>query len=327
MRRFAQIKRTALTGLLASLLGLINLPIASFGVSRHLQRLGVCLIGALLAALPITSSAGPLSLIDTPLFLANQVNPNIILAIDDSGSMDFEVLMPTNDGAMWWEDDGPLSFVDGSGNLHFKADKKYVYLFPNGQSSTYNGKRVYDDGSSSHFAIPPTKEFAYARSPDFNKAYYNPDVDYTPWPSFGATTFGNVNEKSAPWDPYIGSGTYDLTKDIDSSNAEETFRFLAGMKYEDGSTVTSTVDDKQVKYFPATYYRIAGTPDNTGYTATPQLEGFDPKGNLLEKYEIKPANYPGQDYQGRYKTSPTGSPIIAGATSPCAPVWAAPSRA
>ena len=223
MKRILSSKRTISAGPMASLLGLINLPIASFGVSRHLQRLGVCLIGALLAALPITSSAGPLSLVDTPLFLANQVNPNIILAIDDSGSMDFEVLLPTNDGALWW-DDSAESFVDASGNLNFEADMKYVYLFPNGQSNTYNGKRVYDDGSSSHYAIPPTKEFAYTRSPDFNKAYYNPDVDYTPWPSFGATTFGNVNEKAAPWDPYIGTGTYnfnDIIKNCKNCNLFE----------------------------------------------------------------------------------------------------------
>ncbi|MCZ6575180.1 MAG: PilC/PilY family type IV pilus protein, partial [Gammaproteobacteria bacterium] len=295
MKRILSIKRTISAGPMASLLGLINLPIASFGVSRHLQRLGVCLIGALLAALPITSSAGPLSLVDTPLFLANQVNPNIILAIDDSGSMDFEVLLPTNDGALWW-DTGSESFADGSGNLHFKEEKKFVYLFPNGQSSTYNGRRVYGDGSSSHFAIPPVKAYAYARSPDFNKAYYNPDVEYTPWVSFGSITFGNIDWKKAPWDPYYsGAGTVDLRQTIDEDNSNWTFKYWKGMVEEDGD-IADDEDDMQIEYFPATYYRIAGTPDNSSYTGTVKLEGLDPKGNLLEKYEIKPANYGGQAY-------------------------------
>ena len=49
--------------------------------------------------------AGTLSLADVPLYLGTAVKPNLIMAIDDSGSMDFEVLLPTNDGAAWWRTD------------------------------------------------------------------------------------------------------------------------------------------------------------------------------------------------------------------------------
>jgi type IV pilus assembly protein PilY1 len=269
MKHIAELKRISFAGLIALLLGVATTP---------------------------SVSAAELALSNAPLFLANQINPNIILAIDDSGSMDFEVLLPTNDGALWW-DTGSESFADGSGNLHFREEKKFVYLFPNGQSSTYNGRRVYDDGSSSHFAIPPVKAYAYARSPDFNNAYYNPDVEYTPWVSFGSTTFGNIDWKNAPWDPYYsGAGTVDLRATIDESNSNWTFKYWEGMVEEDG-TIADDEDDMQIEYFPATYYRIAGTPDNSGYTGTVELEGLNPAGNLLEKYEIKPANYSGQDYK------------------------------
>src|SRR5690349_24640204 len=47
--------------------------------------------------------AGPLAIVNTPLFLGSQVEPNLILAMDDSGSMDFEVLLPAGDGAAWWQ--------------------------------------------------------------------------------------------------------------------------------------------------------------------------------------------------------------------------------
>jgi type IV pilus assembly protein PilY1 len=132
---------------------------------------------------------------------------------------------------------------------------------------------------------------AFARSPDFNPAYYDPDVTYTRWVSFGATTFRDIDPLNAPWDPfYSAAGTVDLTQDIDSSNNNWTFRFHNGMIYPDGTTVTSTTDDKQVPYFAPTYYRIVGTADNSGYN-TPVSQGLAPDGSTLEKYEIKPANY------------------------------------
>ena len=111
------------------------------------------LAGAVLLA---SAVAAQVDIADKPLFVTAGVEPNIITAIDDSGSMDGEVLMPTNDGALWWRTGSHASFVglDGNDNaatgvLNFNRAggannswKKYVYLFPNG---TGNGNRVYND--------------------------------------------------------------------------------------------------------------------------------------------------------------------------------------
>ena len=37
-----------------------------------------------------------------PLTLGGRVKPNVMLVVDNSGSMDGEGLFPTNDGALWW---------------------------------------------------------------------------------------------------------------------------------------------------------------------------------------------------------------------------------
>ncbi|MBD3609672.1 MAG: hypothetical protein HUJ30_03900, partial [Gammaproteobacteria bacterium] len=122
------------------------------------------------------ASAAPGPLPNSPLFLSTAVKPNIIMALDDSGSMDSEVLMPTNDAALWWNtnissftgkdindrnEPGVLNFNKrGSANDTWK---KYIYLFPNGQSGSYNGQRIYGDSADAHFAVPPYDSLSYAR--------------------------------------------------------------------------------------------------------------------------------------------------------------------
>ena len=104
---------------------------------------------------------------DTPMATRSSVKPNMIMALDDSGSMDLEVLgttgFPSSDGSFWWHtgdrrffgrrsgtptNKDPLDqFVAGSGTtpprgpLNFNYDgnpgngtpwRTFIYLFPNG---------------------------------------------------------------------------------------------------------------------------------------------------------------------------------------------------
>src|SRR5882672_9803021 len=61
---------------------------------------------------------------NVPLNPSMTAKPNIIFGLDDSGSMDFEVLLSTNDGAAWWQrpPSGASSFTDGAGTLWFNAN-------------------------------------------------------------------------------------------------------------------------------------------------------------------------------------------------------------
>jgi len=70
-----------------------------------LMALGALGIASLLLLKPweVEAQSSPtLVLAQEPLFLVNRIKPNFIMAVDDSGSMDFEVLLPANDGSAWW---------------------------------------------------------------------------------------------------------------------------------------------------------------------------------------------------------------------------------
>ncbi|MCI0655299.1 MAG: hypothetical protein L0Y39_12625 [Methylococcaceae bacterium] len=296
--------------------------------SRKIQPFALAII---LASFAVELSAGALSLENTPLFTISTVKPNLILSIDDSGSMDYEMLFDTVDGNLWW-DTASVSFIDSvTGKLFSSGNGRIqtVYLFPNGSGSA--GKRVFSDNQA-YYAIPPIPQYAFARSSVYNKLYYDPNVTYKPWADYGLANFGDIAPASAPSDPVTGTWiTVDLTQNIESDATDYTFRLYAGTGVPAGtrfslpgasiwtnlssdSIVTNDVD-WGVSYFPATYYikvssgayTINGssgdcsTPDFTHYTPFEQnpwkLTGVDalgPDGGCLSKVEIKPAtnSYP-----------------------------------
>jgi type IV pilus assembly protein PilY1 len=224
---------------------------------------------------------------NVPLPAKKRPNPNMIMAIDDSGSMDGEIAVDANDGAAWYATSGHADgsvglpsdmpgFIGynsqdqyvaptlGSFNYNFNRDgaaddadptfKKYVYLFPNGACGANCATRSYDDANHSHFAVPPTPQFAYFRSSDHNKQYYNPATTYLPWkpyndgsgtcPSGTATgtgstylcTPGNANPAAARSHPIHGTSTMNLTATVAKSQAQHfKFRMYVGMVIPSGA--------------------------------------------------------------------------------------------
>jgi type IV pilus assembly protein PilY1 len=187
--------------------------------------------------------ANTLGLSDSPLFLAAGVEPNLIMAIDDSLSMDYETLLPSNDGAAWWRrassggcgntdinsfsgcvnNSTGTSDIAQSGVVNFNYAgganatwKKFVYLFPNGSNTSSNstGRRRGGDGTNDYFAIPPTPTFAWSRSPNHNAAYFNPATPYEPWVSNGSYSFNDSSPTAARFDPVFETNlTMNLTVD------------------------------------------------------------------------------------------------------------------
>jgi type IV pilus assembly protein PilY1 len=257
-----------------------------------------------------------------PLDARTQATPNLIFGIDDSGSMDSELMLNNNDGALWW-DSNARSFWNASGVTHFNAGGnsgssggttwlKYVYLFPNGTAS---GNRVYADASNDHFAVPPTAAYAFLRSSDYNPLYYNPAVTYTPWtPAYisGSTrVFANAPGNAArshPWFPTSGTPTaIDLTQPLTATATNWTFRMVAGMTIpgatisgiqgrRNGSTTLNAITtnytipggeywDVAIPYYPATYW----VKDASCTAAWPAC-AVAPDGGRLRRYEIRPAS-------------------------------------
>jgi len=222
---------------------------------------------------------------DTPLPAKKRPLPNLLMAIDDSGSMDFETSLNGNDGSAWWHTgDGrfhgragatgdPSDFVamawGGTGTPNFNVAgnpndtwKKFTYLFPNGYgTSTTSDLRSLADGDDSHFAIAPTAQFAWLRSPAYNKQYYNPAVTYEPWKAYNPPTFfgsacpaGTVNgsgttfrcnpnpatwtaARSHPLYPSSGAFTFNVTATQAANQSNDFhFRMYAGMIVPSGAT-------------------------------------------------------------------------------------------
>ncbi len=275
---------------------------------RQTLKLLVKSSAILLLPMLYSNSAVALNISQSPLYLGAQVKPNIMLIIDDSGSMDSEVLLPTNDGALWWNT-SDKSFVGRDANdgvspgvINFNEAgtagstwKKYVYLFPNG---TGTGNRVYSDNTHDHYAVPPIAPYAFVRSPDYNGMYYDPDETYQPWISDGGYTFSNASASAAQSDPVRGSGTLNLSSNMESSSGNWVFKMHEGMiipkgtRYRDTDNVWKTAasdiqltgnQDVPISYYPATYYlktsngsysvKVAGVPV-TGSCGTPDASHY-----------------------------------------------------
>jgi type IV pilus assembly protein PilY1 len=173
-------------------------------------------------ALPV--SAGLLNLSDVPLFLGFRVEPNLIFAIDDSGSMDWETVTrdAANDGRHTGTQPngtnpagaGPVQHRDsddnGSANCGFGTNGQtfngYLYI-AEFEENTYD-----DDGNDCNTADDQDWRM---RNAAFNPLYFNPNRTYTPWA--GLDKNGNpftdmpiTAAKANPYDP--ASETIDLTR-------------------------------------------------------------------------------------------------------------------
>ncbi|MFZ5557661.1 MAG: pilus assembly protein [Pseudomonadota bacterium] len=252
---------------------------------RHskLQRLLAQALIYTVGLSPMASSYASIDIDDIPLVVKQQPKPNLIFVYDDSGSMDFEVLFVTNDGAGWYYTAGKArsgGTVDGlatpgftglgsdgftdfqqSGTINFNISggssgtwKKYAYLFPNGTCGGSCDTRSYSDGSSDHFAVAPTAQFAWFRSPDYNKQYYNPAVRYGPWQSYNDGTAScpsgsatgsaasylctpkNAAPDKARSHPIYGTSTMDLKNKVGTNKTNNfTFRMYPGMVIPKGA--------------------------------------------------------------------------------------------
>ncbi len=285
--------------------------LSCLGVKRMeslLKRGFHCLIGFGLT-LPAAGYSVPVVPANEPLFLAGTVKHNVMLAIDDSGSMDFETLLSTNDGAFWLGEDGAFTNVGGDFNdtgdanvLSQNNGGKYTYIIPNGRNGTYDGRKIL----TGHYAVPPIKPFAFARSSAFNKSYYDPAVQYDPWPSYGGLTFNNIDPTSAPFDARRSSqANLNLLSDLNTAGK-------AGWGFEindddmpctDAGGPCGSTGTKNYTYYPAHYYVIQRTGE---YTYTPATGGDVFDGSLSHLFEGESPSF----RQGAFELASDGSSTI-----------------
>lgn len=135
----------------------------------HIHRFAA----TVLAILSTAVFGSPLDIPNVPLNTGVGVDPNIMLILDDSGSMQFEIL--------------PDSLT--SSNTYF--------LFPR-PSNPYKGssyKNAYlglDDEKNANVTL---------RSSTRNVLFYNPSVTYQPWRKADGSSYGNIDATKASYDP------------------------------------------------------------------------------------------------------------------------------
>ncbi|MGQ4661282.1 PilC/PilY family type IV pilus protein [Lysobacter sp. F6437] len=162
---------------------------------------GLASYSLLLPASQAAQGQGTLS--QAPLNLGGGVDPAFIMAVDDSGSMNFEILVANQNGELIWGRDDRWSeygFFEDDGSLRDGGDYRihdYLELFP------------FPGRLTKRKAVPPTSNFGFARSPDFNPAYFDPSVSYDPWKNHDGTSWESMDTE-AEWkavkvDPRNGS--------------------------------------------------------------------------------------------------------------------------
>jgi len=120
--------------------------------------------------------AGAIS--QSPLFVSttNSVKPNLMLILDDSGSMMFEI-MP-DDYTYWGKSNGSIP-----------------YLFP-------LVSKVYGTSDYSNNVATTNDSSAYAavvRSSNFNTLYYNPAITYEPWTEHNGKSLYPPASRTCPY--------------------------------------------------------------------------------------------------------------------------------
>lgn len=173
----------------------------------------VTLAAAVLAAsatLPVQAATTPgaglatsTTLSQQPVSMLTMAQPSMLFAIDDSGSMNWEVLLTTNQGEAYWQ--APVTSALQAGTLTsllapltgMLANVGVVdstgtpYFGGNGGAPRYDYAFPFGDGRSAPpiftAVLPPTADFAVMRNAAYNPIYYNPHLTYVPWaPSFTA---------------------------------------------------------------------------------------------------------------------------------------------
>ena len=143
---------------------------------------------------PHAAVAAPGTLSDSPLFLSNSVEPNILFMLDDSGSMDWGLMTTENSGIM-----------------NLGCDYYYAQPAPD---NDYTWVVATEASLAAAGIAAPYGGVWRAWSKDYNRLYYDPEITYTPWPGQNSSNvlYTDANPTAALYDPYVpATGSMDLT--------------------------------------------------------------------------------------------------------------------
>ncbi|MBX3706436.1 MAG: tandem-95 repeat protein [Pseudomonadales bacterium] len=210
------------------------------------------------------------NLSQVPLEQSTSVPANVIVIMDDSGSMDWHITVRMDN------DQGGFVLNNSGGATSGRASQSYYYLWnlPTNifAGNTANGRILPTEGGLLANASTANNQYGVwrARNHLFNSMYYNPGVRYEPWVGFDSANqpFGPAVATAIRLDPRDPTNTFNiLNNHTYTANGVPLWRNNGGT-----ANINSTV------YIPH-YYST---------TATAPLAWNSP--NTL--VEIRPANAP-----------------------------------
>jgi type IV pilus assembly protein PilY1 len=167
---------------------------------------------SLLAGSITTSQAAELDLAAQPLFLGTQIDPNIFFMLDDSGSMDWEILSMDHvyfrdywgDATLRGTRDDGLIMVNANDGYCGNRRRNLHYVFDSNDSK-YRGCRRAELENNAEWGEVDWR----IRSADMNIMYYNPAATYLPWTGFSNATFSAVRSN-----PVVGTDGYGQVRNL-----------------------------------------------------------------------------------------------------------------
>ena len=179
-------------------------------MSNARRSLPVAALASFLLVNGMHAYAAQLDLPTFPLYLGQVVDPNVFFEVDDSGSMDWEILTKkhwhfcryTSDGCGWLVDNG--LWRSNSGGYRY-----FVYVESNPDNAYTNTCTDADRNSIASCTVSPIDSDWRVLSSSLNVMYYDPANTYEPWPGFPNASF-----TAARSDPQSGTSGYDDFKDL-----------------------------------------------------------------------------------------------------------------
>ena len=226
---------------------------------------GIALIG-MLAGAPPNARAADLNIADSPLFVATNVEPNVMFTLDDSGSMQWE-------------------YMPDGGGMDFST-----FMFPRLVNNLYGGNDYgnqvpnFDDDNVHNY---------YGRSSANNGVFYNPDITYRPWSRPNGSEMPPADPTNALYNPDRPAlGGRDLT----------TQRTENACWFRHGSNLGSAFGDPCTgnhTYWPITYFNYNGgsRTARASYTkieittATPAGQTFTSPGGVTRTRDEEIQNF------------------------------------
>ncbi|WP_115584587.1 pilus assembly protein [Xanthomonas dyei] len=242
------------------------------------------------------SAQGQGELAQAPMNTQSPAQAAFIMAVDDSNSMGFEMLTSIGDLNLRWNSCS-RSFFSGSGVFYAGADNcsinlgGLIYLFPHADfDKAYGGD-----------AMPPIDQFGFARSPSYNKTYFDPATLYSPWRKADNTLWDDAVPSATRADPRPEMAVpYGVTYDLTSNRASTTESF-----YIPRNTIIPNLTGTGVRYrFNGAWTTVSRTFNGT--SGRNNNGDNDPSGNPIGNAAYSFDYFPATFYLPAANAAPAG---------------------